>query len=282
MYCDRTPQSPAGEPRGKKGARAMTPILQVEDVSHTYQAENGEIHAFAHVSFSVEKGRFLSIVGPSGCGKSTLLSVISGLIRPSSGRVIVGGEEVTGVSRRIGYMLQRDNLLEWRTIFSNVLFGLEIQGAKTPENVARAEELLKTYGLYEFRAKYPRQLSGGMRQRAALIRTLAAGPELLLLDEAFSALDYQTRLSVTDDVYRILKREQVTTLMVTHDIPESISMGDEILILTSRPARVREILPVNFGAGRTPLNCRSNTQFGILFDHIWKELSTDETHSSCG
>lgn len=260
----------------------MTPILQVEDVSHTYQAENGEIHAFAHVSFSVEKGRFLSIVGPSGCGKSTLLSVISGLIRPSSGRVIVGGEEVTGVSRRIGYMLQRDNLLEWRTIFSNVLFGLEIQGAKTPENVARAEELLKTYGLYEFRAKYPRQLSGGMRQRAALIRTLAAGPELLLLDEAFSALDYQTRLSVTDDVYRILKREQVTTLMVTHDIPESISMGDEILILTSRPARVREILPVNFGAGRTPLNCRSNTQFGILFDHIWKELSTDETHSSCG
>ncbi len=260
----------------------MQPILQVEDVSHTYQAENGEVTAFEHVSFTVEKGRFLSIVGPSGCGKSTLLSVISGLMKPSAGRVLVGGEAVNGVSRRIGYMLQRDNLLEWRTIFSNVLFGLEIQGAKTPEAIARAENLLKTYGLYEFRAKYPRQLSGGMRQRAALIRTLATGPEILLLDEAFSALDYQTRLSVTDDVYRILKREQVTTLMVTHDIPESISMGDEILILSCRPARVKEVLKVDFGPGRSPLTCRSDARFGKIFDHIWKELSTDETCSVGG
>lgn len=159
---------------------------------------------------------------------------------------------------------------------SNVLFGLEIRGAKTPQNVARARELLKTYGLYEFRHKYPRQLSGGMRQRVALIRTLATGPDILLLDEAFSALDYQTRLNVTDDVYRILKREQVTTLMVTHDIPESISMGDKILVLSARPAQVKEILSVDFGPGRSPLSCRANRQFGPYFDHIWKELSTDE------
>jgi len=251
-------------------------ILRVEDVGHKYQAENGEVTAFEHISFTVQKGEFMSIVGPSGCGKSTLLSIIAGLLPPTSGRVYVDGEVVTGISRHIGYMLQRDNLLEWRTILSNVLFGLEIRGAKTPQNVARARELLKTYGLYEFRHKYPRQLSGGMRQRVALIRTLATGPDILLLDEAFSALDYQTRLNVTDDVYRILKREQVTTLMVTHDIPESISMGDKILVLSARPAQVKEILSVDFGPGRSPLSCRANRQFGPYFDHIWKELSTDE------
>ncbi len=258
----------------------MEEILCVEDISHTYQAENGEINAFEHISFTVKKGEFLSIVGPSGCGKSTLLSVIAGLIKPSAGRVLVNGEPVTGVSRRVGYMLQRDNLLEWRSILSNVLFGLEIQGAKTPENIERAERLLKTYGLYEFRSKYPRQLSGGMRQRAALIRTLATGPEILLLDEAFSALDYQTRLAVTDDVYRILRHEGVTTLMVTHDIPESVSMGDQILILSCRPARVREVLKVDFGPDRSPLACRADARFGQIFDHIWKELSNDETCSA--
>lgn len=255
----------------------MEEILRVEDISHKYQAENGEICAFEHISFTVRAGEFLSIVGPSGCGKSTLLSVISGLMAPTGGRVLVRGETVTGISPHIGYMLQRDNLLEWRTILSNVLFGLEIRHAKTPETIARAEALLRTYGLYEFRHKYPRQLSGGMRQRAALIRTLAAGPDILLLDEAFSALDYQTRLCVTDDVYRILKREHVTTLMVTHDIPESISMGDEILILSARPARVRELLRVDLGPQRTPLGCRSHPRFSAIFDHIWKELSTDET-----
>ena len=255
----------------------MEEILRVENVSHTYQAENGEINAFEHISFAVRRGAFLSIVGPSGCGKSTLLSILAGLMPPSGGRVLVDDVVVTGVSPHIGDMLQRDNLLEWRTILSNVLFGLEIRGAKTPQNIERAEQLLKTYGLYEFRNKYPRQLSGGMRQRAALIRTLATGPDILLLDEAFSALDYQTRLTVTDDVYRILKREGVTTLMVTHDIPESISMGDEVLILTSRPARVRELLTLDFGADRTPLTCRSDPKFTAYFDHIWKELSTDET-----
>ena len=162
---------------------------------------------------------------------------------------------------------------DWRTIYSNVLFGLEVRHMLTQETVDRAVQLLKTYGLYEFKDKYPAQLSGGMRQRAALIRTLAINPDILLLDEAFSALDYQTRLTVTEDVYRILKQEAITTVMVTHDIPESISMGDRILVLTARPARVKEILDIDFGMDhRTPLSCRNNPKFGQYFDHIWKEL----------
>ncbi len=251
-------------------------LLSVEDIGMTYQAKNGEVTAFEHISFAVEAGTFISIVGPSGCGKSTLLSVIAGLIPATSGMVRLDGEEIHGVSPQIGYMLQRDDLLEWRTIWKNILFGLEIRHNKTPETIARAERLLETYGLSSFRDKYPRQLSGGMRQRASLIRTLAAGPKLLLLDEAFSALDYQTRLTVTNDVYSILKREGVTTLMVTHDIPESISMGDQILILSHRPAVVKELLEIDFGSDRTPLSCRGDPKFSYYFDHIWKELRADE------
>ena len=251
-------------------------ILRVENAGFQYQAENGEVNAFSKLSFAVQQGDFLSIVGPSGCGKSTLLSVIAGLLPEGEGQVYVAGQKINGVSEHIGYMLQRDNLLEWRTIWSNVLFGLEIRSRKTPETLARAERLLKTYGLYEFKDKYPRQLSGGMRQRAALIRTLAAGPQLLLLDEAFSALDYQTRLAVTDDVHRILKAEGVTMLMVTHDIPESISMGDRVMVLSKRPAHIREILTLEFGAALSPLARRADVRFGRYFDHIWKELSADE------
>ena len=251
-------------------------MLRVEGASLRYQAENGEITAFEDISFSVEKGEFLSIVGPSGCGKSTLLSVIAGLLPATGGSIFVKGERVRGVSPHIGYMLQRDTLLEWRTIRSNVLFGLEIRNALTPDAVRRADRLLETYGLADFAQMYPRQLSGGMRQRAALIRTLAAEPDLMLLDEAFSALDYQTRLAVTDDVHRILKSEGVTALMVTHDIPESISMGDRVMILSARPACIREILPVDFGAPLAPLERRSHPAFGPYFDRIWKELKQDE------
>ena len=252
-------------------------VLEVKNIEQKYQAENGETTAIKSVGFSVAKGEFISIVGPSGCGKSTLLSIISGLLKPTGGQVYVNATRVSGISPHIGYMLQNDNLLDWRTIYKNVLFGLEIRKTKTDQNVARAEDLLKKYGLYEFRDNYPSQLSGGMRQRAALIRTLAVNPDILLLDEAFSALDYQTRLSVTDDVYGILKQEQVTTIMVTHDIPESISMSDRIIILTQRPAEIKEILPIDFEMeNRTPLTCRNNPKFSLYFDHIWKELSIYE------
>jgi len=253
-------------------------ILKALNIEQKYQAENGEVKAIKNVSFSVGKAEFISIVGPSGCGKSTLLSIISGLLKPTNGEVYINGERIDGISPQIGYMLQKDNLLDWRTIYKNVLLGLEIRGRKTKENLNRVEHLLKTYGLYEFRDKYPAQLSGGMRQRVALIRTLAINPDILLLDEAFSALDYQTRLTVTDDVYRILKREQVTTLMVTHDIPESISMSDRIIILSERPAIIKEILDIEFDIeNRTPLNCRNDPKFSKYFNHIWKELSENES-----
>ena len=220
----------------------MEEILKVEQISQTYQADNGELTALEDISFSVGKGEFVSIVGPSGCGKSTLLSIVAGMIRPTYGRVLLQGEPVEGISPHIGYMLQRDNLLEWRNIYQNVVLGLEIRKKLAGENVEYANSLLKAYGLWEFRDKYPSQLSGGMRQRAALIRTLAVKPDIFLLDEAFSALDYQTRLAVTDDVRRILKLEQKTTLMVTHDISESISMSDRIIVLSRRPAHISRIM----------------------------------------
>lgn len=251
-------------------------VLRVQNIDETYQSENGEIVALKNIGFAMKKGEFLSIVGPSGCGKSTLLSIIAGLLRPTAGEVFVKGEKIVGTSPHIGYMLQKDNLLDWRSIYKNVLFGLEVRRMKSAENMERAVQLLKTYGLYEFKDKYPSQLSGGMRQRAALIRTLAINPDILLLDEAFSALDYQTRLEVTEDVYRILKQENITTIMVTHDIPESISMGDRIMIMSARPGEIKEILQIDFeDANRTPLNCRNNPKFGKYFDHIWKELATN-------
>lgn len=190
----------------------MKKILEVKNICKTYQSQNGEIEALKNISFDIKEGEYISIIGPSGCGKSTLLSIISGLESKTSGEIYIDG--------KIGYMLQKDNLLEWRTIYKNVLLGLEIQKENTQENRKYVEELLKKYELYEFKDKYPTQLSGGMRQRVALIRTLAIRPKILLLDEAFSALDYQTRLMVTEDIFKILKAENITALMVTHDISE--------------------------------------------------------------
>lgn len=252
-------------------------VLEVKNIEEKYQALNGEITALKDISFNVDKGEFISVVGPSGCGKSTLLSIIAGLLKPTAGSIYVKGKKIEGISEHIGYMLQKDNLLEWRTIYKNVMLGLEIQKNVNEENVERVISLLKTYGLYEFKDKYPSQLSGGMRQRVALIRTLAINPDILLLDEAFSALDYQTRLAVTNDVYNILKQEQITTMMVTHDIPEGISMGDKIIILSERPAIVKEILEIDFEMeNRNPLSCRNSPKFSKYFDYIWKELGGNE------
>ena len=240
-------------------------IVRVKNISKTYQAENGEVEALKGINFEVKEGEFISIIGPSGCGKSTLLSIISGLESKTKGEVYIDG--------KVGYMLQKDNLLEWRTIYKNVLLGLEIQKALTEENKNYAIELLKKYGLYEFRNKYPTQLSGGMRQRVALIRTLAIRPKVLLLDEAFSALDYQTRLMVTEDIYKILKAENITVLMVTHDISEAISMSDRVVVLSQRPATVKNIYTIDFEMeNRTPLNCRVKPKFSKYFNIMWKEL----------
>ena len=243
----------------------MEKILEVKNICKTYQAQNGEIEALKDINFTVKQGEYISIIGPSGCGKSTLLSIIAGLENKTSGEIYVNG--------KIGYMLQKDNLLEWRTIYKNVLLGLEIQKSLNPQNKEYVVELLKKYGLYEFKDKYPRQLSGGMRQRVALIRTLAIRPKVLLLDEAFSALDYQTRLMVTEDIYKILKNENITALMVTHDISEAISMSDRVIVLTHRPATVKKIYDIDFEMeNRTPLTCREQPKFSQYFNLMWKEL----------
>lgn len=243
----------------------MKEVLKVQNVSKKYQAVNGEVIAIKDISFSINEGEFVSLIGPSGCGKSTMLSIIAGLEEKTGGEIQIDGE--------IGYMLQKDSLLEWLTIYKNVMFGLEIRNMKTTENVQYVDNLLKKYGLYEFKDKYPNQLSGGMRQRAALIRTLAIKPKILLLDEAFSALDYQTRIMVTKDIYDILRNEGITALIVTHDISEAISMSDRVIVLSNRPATVKEIHKIDFEMeNRTPLNCRESPKFSKYFDTIWKGL----------
>ncbi len=254
-------------------------LLEIKNITMKYQDINSEVTAIDNISFNVKEGEFVVIIGPSGCGKSTLLSIICGILKPSSGEVYIDGTKTTGITPKIGYMLQRDNLLEWRTIYKNILLGLEIQRRIDDANLLYVDKLLKTYGLYEFKDSYPSQLSGGMRQRAALIRTLVTNPEILLLDEAFSALDYQTRLAVTDDVYSIIKKEKKTTVMITHDIPEGISMADRVIVLSKRPAVIQSVHDITFSdiTDRTPLKCRKSPQFSSYFDTLWEELNINET-----
>ena len=255
----------------------MNEILEVKNIGKKYQNKEGEVQALKNVNFRVKEGEFVSIIGPSGCGKSTLLSIIAGLEKKSEGEIYIENKKVDGISPKIGYMLQRDCLLEWRNILSNTLFGLEIKGIKSKENIGYVEKLLKKYHLYEFKDKYPSELSGGMRQIVALIRTLAVKPKILLLDEAFSALDYQTRIMVTNDIYSILRKEKITAIIVTHDISEAISMSDRVLVLSKRPGTIKDIHKIDFEIeNRTPINCRQSPKFSKYFDVLWKELGVNE------
>ena len=255
----------------------MKKILEVRDVGMAYHTVSGEIPALSHISFSVEEGEFVSLVGPSGCGKSTLLNLIAGLLVPEQGSILIRGVPLEQSSLTIGYMLQKDHLFEWRTIYENVILGLEIQKKKTPEHLERVNRLLTEYGLKDFRDARPSQLSGGMRQRAALIRTLALDPSLLLLDEPFSALDYQTRLNVSDGIGAIIKKEKKTALLVTHDISEAISMSDRVIVLSKSPAVIRSVIPVFLEIpNRTPMASRNAPEFKTYFNRIWKELNDHE------
>ena len=255
----------------------MSKILEIKDISKIYQGKESEILALSNINFQIEEGEFVSIIGPSGCGKSTLLSIIAGLEEKTTGNIYIEQEKVTGISEKIGYMLQRDCLLEWKTILDNTLFGLEIKKQLNKDTKAYAKSLLKKYDLYEFKDKYPTELSGGMRQRVALIRTLATNPKILLLDEAFSALDYQTRIMVTHDIYDILRKENITALMVTHDISEAISMSDRVIVLSKRPGTIKNIHEIKFNLeNRTPINCREQIEFTGYFNTLWKELGVDE------
>ena len=227
----------------------------------------GENHALKDINIKIRENTVMALIGPSGCGKSTLLSIIAGLRSPTAGEIRLAGDG------SIGYMLQKDSLFPWRTIRRNVLLGAEIKGGGLRAAEEYADSLLKTYGLWEFRDCFPGQLSGGMRQRAALIRTLAVRPQLLLLDEAFSALDYQTRLAVADDIYSIIRREGKTAMMVTHDISEAVSLSDRVIVLTKRPAVIKSIYDIRFAAGRrSPLQCREEPEFRGYFNQIWRDI----------
>ena len=241
-------------------------ILELQDVSKVFYSKSQATTAVSHLSFDVQEGEFVAIIGPSGCGKTTILSLISGLIEPTSGKIVTKNDNA------IGYMLQRDQLFEWRTIEKNVYLGLEIMRKYNPDTKAYTDGLLKKYGLWEFRRHYPQEISGGMRQRAALIRTLATNPDLLLLDEPFSALDFQTRLEVCDDVYSIIKSEHKTALLVTHDISEAISLADRIIVLTNRPSTVLTIHETGLNNVETPLLRRQHPTFSKQFELLHNYL----------
>jgi len=255
----------------------MKTILSFQDVQYNYHSMNGETPALKDVNFDVYDGEFLSIVGPSGCGKTTLLSMAAGLLKPQSGKVQLSADLAEN-KHSIGYMLQHDHLFEWRTIYKNILLGLEIQHDRSSNSLEKIDTLLKKYGLYRFRNKYPSELSGGMRQRAALIRTLVLDPKLLLLDEPFSALDYQTRLSVSGDIVDIIKREQKTAILVTHDLSEAISLSDRIIVLTNRPGHVLKSLPVHLTKqGNSAVAARKSPEFSAYFNELWEDLHGNES-----
>lgn len=255
----------------------MEQVLELKHIHYAYHTPDGETPALTDLSFSVNKGEFVSIVGPSGCGKSTLLSLIAGLLSPEKGLIKINGKYQPESTTNVGYMLQHDELFEWRTIYHNVLLGLEVQHMMSARTRAKAHELLDLYGLKQFEHARPSELSGGMRQRAALIRTLVLDPELLLLDEPFSALDYQTRLNVGDDIGQIIRREQKSALLVTHDLSEAISLADRVIILSGRPATIKQTIPLIFDLEEdTPLNRRNAPEFKTYFNLIWKELNEDE------
>ncbi len=244
----------------------MNNVLSIKKLKKIYHTKDGETKAVEDFSFDLKEGEFVAIVGPSGCGKSTILSVLCGLEEKSGGEISLKKES------NVGYMLQQDSLFEWRNILDNCLLGLEINKSLNDNSKKRVIDLLNTYGLKDFIYSYPDNLSGGMRQRVALIRTLATNPDLLLMDEPFSALDYQSRLAISDDIYNILKKEKKTMIMVTHDIAEAISMCDKVIVLSNRPATIKSIYEIKLENKTTPINNRKDKNFSYYYDKIWKDI----------
>ncbi len=256
----------------------MDGILRLDKISLLYQSEIGETEAIKNFNLTVKRGEFIAIIGPSGCGKTTILSLIAGLIKPTEGKIILNNEEITKPSKSIGYMLQKDELFPWRTIEKNAYLPLEIKKIKDKSYKERVNNLLVKYGLKDFLKAYPSEISGGMRQRVALIRTLAGNPDVLLLDEPFSALDYQTRIAVCDDVYSIINNEKKTAILVTHDISEAISMADRVIVLTKRPATILSEHVYNYDKSISPLKRREDKDFGKKFEVLWSELNNEKSN----
>lgn len=248
--------------------------LTVNNIYMNYHSLKNSTKALENINFTVEKGEFLSIVGPSGCGKTTLLNIVAGLIKPSYGEIYIDNDKIDSFSLKMGYMFQKDQLFEWLNIWNNILIGIKIQHKPIDTYKDKIVTLLKNYGLWDFIYHYPQELSGGMRQKVALIRTLAINPEVLLLDEPFSSLDYQTRLNISDEIFEIIKNEGKTAIMVTHDISEAVSMSNRIIVLSKRPAKIKKIFNINFKESHdSPLKCREDPEFRIYFNDIWKELN---------
>lgn len=254
----------------------MQNILELKNISYSYHSLHGETKALDNISFGVREGEFIAIVGPSGCGKSTLLSIIAGLLAPEEGTISVNNPDGSLHYPKIGYMLQKDHLFEWRNVYRNVTLGLELNHCMTKEYLDTVERLLTDYGLDKFRDKRPSELSGGMKQRAALIRTLALEPQLLLLDEPFSALDYQTRLFVSEDICRLIRAAGKTMIIITHDLSEAISLADRIIVLSRRPAIVKKEVSVKLTlADDSPLAARNAPEFQGYFNMLWEELTNE-------
>lgn len=259
----------------------MSNILELKNIGYSYHSLHGETQALRDISFGVREGEFVAIVGPSGCGKSTLLSIIAGLLQPEQGTIAVNNPDGSLHYPRMGYMLQRDHLFEWRSVYQNVTLGLELQHRMTPGLLQKVDRLLEEYGLDKFRDKRPSELSGGMKQRAALIRTLALEPQLLLLDEPFSALDYQTRLMVSDDICRLIRAAGKTMIIITHDLSEAISLADRIVVLSGRPAVVKKVIPVKLTLTEdSPLAARNAPEFQALFNRLWEDLTHENKTKS--
>lgn len=249
-------------------------FLEVKNLSFSYHTLSGETKVLKDISFFVKHGEFISIVGPSGCGKSTLLSLLSGMIKPEEGEVSFSNSHPP----KMGYMLQRDHLLDWRTIYQNTILGLEINNLLTPENINYVNTLIDEYGLSDFKNKKPCELSGGMKQRVALIRTLALKPEILLLDEPFSALDFQTRLIVSKDISDIIRKEHKTAILITHDISEAIRLSDKVIVLSNRPATIKNIMNISLTqSGISPLSYLEAPEYSSYFQKLWEDIRYEET-----
>ena len=250
----------------------MQSFLSFQDVCFSYHTLTGEIPAIQNITFSLHREEFLAVIGPSGCGKSTILNLAAGLLVPDSGQILCEGKSPKTPFSLVGYMLQKDHLLDWLTVMDNILLGARIQGRDLLQARRFAENMLEKYQLADFAHSYPSQLSGGMRQRAALIRTMLLSPSLLLLDEPFSALDSQTRLDVSSDIGQIIRDEKQSALLVTHDIAEAISLADRVLVLSASPAHMVLDQPLDFADELSPLQRRSDPKFQMYFDLLWRQL----------
>ncbi|EDS76674.1 ABC transporter ATP-binding protein [Clostridium botulinum C str. Eklund] len=251
--------------------------LKMSHIYLNYHTVKGETEALKDITFSIYHRDFISIVGPSGCGKSTILNIIAGLLSPSKGEVLIDNKKACETSLKIGYMLQKDHLFDWLSVLDNVFLGLKIQDKLTDENKDKVKKLLLNYNLWDFRNHFPSQLSGGMRQRVALIRTLAVDPDILLLDEPFSALDYQSRLKASDDIFKIIKNENKTAIMVTHDISEAISMSTKVVVFSKRPAMIKREIPIDLSSRyNSPIKSREAPEFRVYFNDIWKEIDSND------